>query len=43
MPTHSIFNYAVEPIRQWKEGMNADAALRDFMKRHPRFPAGRPR
>jgi 16S rRNA (cytosine967-C5)-methyltransferase len=38
MPTHSIFNYAVEPIRQWKEGMNADAALRDFMKRHPRFP-----
>ncbi len=38
MPTHSIFNYAVEPIRQWKEGMNADAALRDFMKRHPQFP-----
>ena len=38
MPTHSIFNYAVEPIHQWKEGMNADAALRDFMQRHPRFP-----
>ncbi len=38
MPTHSIFNYAVDPINQWKEGMNADAALREFMKRHPRFP-----
>lgn len=34
----SIANYAAEVIRRWRDGLNADAALRDFMKRHPQFP-----
>lgn len=34
----ALFNYAAEPIRAWRDGLNADAALRDFMHRHPRFP-----
>ncbi len=34
----SLANYAAEVIRRWREGLNADAALRDFMKRHPQFP-----
>ncbi|MFT3828233.1 MAG: RsmB/NOP family class I SAM-dependent RNA methyltransferase [Opitutaceae bacterium] len=38
----SIFNYAAEAIHAWRDGLHADAALRDFMHRHPRFPqAGR--
>ena len=34
----ALYNYASEAIRRWRDGMNADAALRDFMRRHPRFP-----
>lgn len=34
----SIANYAAEVIRRWRDGLNGDAALRDFMKRHPQFP-----
>jgi 16S rRNA (cytosine967-C5)-methyltransferase len=34
----ALYNYASEAIRRWREGMNADAALRDFMRRHPHFP-----
>ena len=34
----ALFNYAAEAVRHWRDGMNADAALRDFMRRHPHFP-----
>jgi 16S rRNA (cytosine967-C5)-methyltransferase len=34
----ALFNYAAEAVRAWRGGLNADAALRDFMHRHPRFP-----
>ncbi len=34
----ALFNYAAEAIRAWRDGLNGDAALRDFMRRHPRFP-----
>jgi len=34
----ALYNYAAEAIRRWRDGMNADAALRDFMRRHPKFP-----
>lgn len=34
----ALYNYAAEAIRRWRDGMNADAALRDFMRRHPHFP-----
>ena len=42
MPISSLSNYAAEAIDRWRTGLPADAALRDFMSRHPRFPqAGR--
>ena len=34
----ALFNYAAEAVRHWRDGMNADEALRDFMRRHPHFP-----
>ncbi len=34
----ALYNYAAEAVRRWRDGMNADEALRDFMRRHPHFP-----